>query len=74
MSKFKPGQSGNLLGRPKGIKNHSKANVKERIEALLSKNIPVIEREMKNATAEVRRDFFIGLAEVVYADQIQTGA
>ena len=62
---FKKGTSGNPKGKPKGTKNRPKKPVKLCIERLLERTLPVIEKEMDNATPEVRREFFTDLAGVI---------
>ena len=48
MSKFKPGQSGNPNGRPKGAENKATKKVKELVENLITENIPDLLKEFKS--------------------------
>ncbi|AMR32382.1 hypothetical protein A0256_13600 [Mucilaginibacter sp. PAMC 26640] len=58
-SSFKPGQSGN----PTGSTNRTR--LKNRLEGLLEKALPVIEKEFETGSPEVKRELFIGLAGIV---------
>jgi len=59
---FIKGQSGNPDGRPA-----KKKPIKVRTEALLQETLDQVSQEIKAATPEERRSFFINLAGVVLA-------
>lgn len=52
-------------GRPTGAKGKP---IKDKLENLLKKNFRIIEKDLKTAAPEVRRDFFVKLAAVVVKD------
>jgi hypothetical protein len=62
---FVKGQKANPFGRPKGTKNKAKAPIKDRLEGLLEKTYPIIERELESATPEDRRAWFLDIANLV---------
>jgi len=66
---FKKGISGNPKGRPKGT-GHKKP-VSKTLEGLIEKVAPVIEQEMKDASPEVRRSFFMDLASIALRQKKQ---
>jgi hypothetical protein len=68
---FVKGQQANPYGRPKGSKN-KKNRVKKHLEGLLEKTLPVIEQEMQAASPEVRRSFFMDLANIAMRSKKQS--
>jgi len=62
---FVKGQKANPLGRPKGGKNKAKTPIKDRLEGLLEKTYPIIEKELETASPEVRRAWFVDIANLV---------
>jgi len=62
---FKANNNANPNGRPIGAKGKP---IKDKLENLLQKNFRIIEKDLKTAAPEVRRDFFVKLAAVVVKD------
>lgn len=71
---FQPGNNANPTGRPIGSKSKAKKPIKSKLEEMLFKNLRVIEKDLKTADPEVRRDFFVKLAAVVVTDMNPTSA
>jgi hypothetical protein len=63
---FKKNTSGNPKGRPK---KEQPAPIKNPLENLLEKNLPIIEQELEVATPDVRRSFFTDLAGAVFSQK-----
>jgi len=51
---FKNGESGNPAGRPKGAPNKTTTDLRAWINALISKNLPKIEKDLKSLESKDR--------------------
>lgn len=63
--KYKPGQSGNPNGRPKGSKNKAPVIAKEAITELLAKESEELPELLKELTPRDRVQAFVALAKFV---------
>ena len=64
-TKFKPGESGNPNGRPKGAKNRSTSEVQKALLQLLDDNLDQLSIDFVNLPPKDRADLLIKLARHV---------
>jgi thymidylate synthase ThyX len=72
MARFKPGESGNRTGRPKGAKNKVQRPLKEEISGFLSEQWPQIKRDFKKLEPAARMAMFEKLARFVLPQPRET--
>jgi len=63
MAKFKPGQSGNPEGRPKGAKDKANKEIRQKISDFIEANIDKIQSDINELEPEKRIRYFIQLLE-----------
>jgi hypothetical protein len=63
MSKFKPGKSGNPQGRPKGSKNKTTTEIKEKWREVLENQMQNLEQDLESMKPEDRVKLIASISE-----------
>jgi len=69
--KFKPGESGNPAGRPKGAKGRNSSELQKALIKLLDENIDLLSDDIKKLPPDKRSNLLLQLARHVTPQALQ---
>ena len=72
MANFKPGQSGNPNGRPKGTKNKSTETIKRMLTDFISVNLDDLQEQYNQLEAKEKLMFFEKIVRFVVPQKTET--